>query len=69
MTEYRQIGYEKRQLRDEDFNNDMLMPVISARVNTRHAILELTLNAKQESPVDKLRYAQDKATKSQQKSL
>ncbi|MDI5349347.1 DUF3520 domain-containing protein, partial [Salmonella enterica subsp. enterica serovar Kentucky] len=22
VTEYRQIGYEKRQLRDEDFNND-----------------------------------------------
>lgn len=33
VTEYRQIGYEKRQLRAEDFNNDNVDAGILAQAN------------------------------------
>ncbi|WP_414164358.1 vWA domain-containing protein [Superficieibacter sp. BNK-5] len=67
VTEYRQIGYEKRQLRDEDFNNDK---VDAGDIGAgKHVTLffELTLNG-QKASVDKLRYAQDKATSKPTKS-
>ncbi|HCK8612309.1 TPA: VWA domain-containing protein [Salmonella enterica] len=67
VTEYRQIGYEKRQLRDEDFNNDK---VDAGDIGAgKHVTLffELTLNG-QKASVDKLRYAQDKAASKPTKS-
>lgn len=67
VTEYRQIGYEKRQLRDEDFNNDK---VDAGDIGAgKHVTLffELTLNG-QKASVDKLRYAQNKAASKTTKS-
>ncbi len=67
VTEYRQIGYEKRQLRDEDFNNDK---VDAGDIGAgKHVTLffELTLNG-QKASVDKLRYAQDNAASKLTKS-
>lgn len=67
VTEYRQIGYEKRQLRDEDFNNDK---VDAGDIGAgKHVTLffELTLNG-QKASVDKLRYAQDNAASKPTKS-
>ncbi|ENE9882064.1 VWA domain-containing protein [Escherichia coli] len=58
VTEYRQIGYEKRQLRAEDFNNDN---VDAGDIGAgKHIILlfELTLKG-QKASIDKLRYAPD----------
>ncbi|HEB1303997.1 TPA: VWA domain-containing protein [Escherichia albertii] len=59
VTEYRQIGYEKRQLQAEDFNNDN---VDSGDIGAgKHITLlfELILNG-QKAAVDKLRYTSEK---------
>ncbi|HBC9175117.1 TPA: VWA domain-containing protein, partial [Escherichia coli] len=59
VTEYRQIGYEKRQLRAEDFNNDNVDAgdIIGAGKHIT-LLFELTLKG-QKASIDKLRYAPD----------
>ncbi|MBS9127834.1 VWA domain-containing protein [Escherichia coli] len=58
VTEYRQIGYEKRQLRAEDFNNDNVdVGDIGAGKHITF-LFELTLKG-QKASIDKLRYAPD----------
>ncbi|TBR66205.1 MULTISPECIES: VWA domain-containing protein [unclassified Escherichia] len=58
VTEYRQIGYEKRQLRAEDFNNDNVDAVDIGAGKHITLLFELTLNG-QKASIDKLRYAPD----------
>lgn len=59
VTEYRQIGYEKRQLRDEDFNDDKVDAGDIGAGKQITLLFELTLNG-QKASVDKLRYAQER---------
>ena len=58
VTEYRQIGYEKRQLRAEDFNNDNVDAGDIGAGKHITLLFELTLNG-QKASIDKLRYAPD----------
>ncbi|MBD7973446.1 VWA domain-containing protein [Escherichia whittamii] len=58
VTEYRQIGYEKRQLRAEDFNNDTVDAGDIGAGKHITLLFELTLNG-QKASIDKLRYASD----------
>ncbi|MFP2860470.1 vWA domain-containing protein [Escherichia marmotae] len=58
VTEYRQIGYEKRQLRAEDFNNDNIDAGDIGAGKHITLLFELTLNG-QKASIDKLRYAPD----------
>ncbi len=58
VTEYRQIGYEKRQLRAEDFNNDTIDAGDIGAGKHITLLFELTLNG-QKASIDKLRYASD----------
>lgn len=58
VTEYRQIGYEKRQLRAEDFNNDTVDAGDIGAGKHITLLFELTLNGQMAS-IDKLRYASD----------
>ncbi|POP47885.1 hypothetical protein CHU32_01745 [Superficieibacter electus] len=67
VTEYRQIGYEKRQLRDEDFNNDKVDAGDIGAGKHVTLLFELTLNG-QKAAVDKLRYAQDNGASKHTKS-
>lgn len=67
VTEYRQIGYEKRQLRDEDFNNDKVDAGDIGAGKHVTLLFELTLNG-QKAAVDKRRYAQDNAASKPLKS-
>lgn len=55
VIEYRQIGYEKRQLRDEDFNNDAVDAGDIGAGKHVTVLFELTL-AGQKGSVDALRY-------------
>ncbi len=57
-TEYRQIGYEKRQLRAEDFNNDNVDAGDIGAGKHITLLFELTLKG-QKASIDKLRYAPD----------
>ncbi len=58
VTEYRQIGYEKRQLRAEDFNNDNVDAGDIGAGKHITFLFELTLKG-QKASIDKLRYAPD----------
>ncbi|HFZ0797328.1 TPA: von Willebrand factor type A domain-containing protein [Escherichia coli] len=58
VTEYRQIGYEKRQLRSEDFNNDNVDAGDIGAGKHITLLFELTLKG-QKASIDKLRYAPD----------
>ena len=58
VTEYRQIGYEKRQLRADDFNNYNVDAVYIGSGKHITLLFELTLNG-QKASIDKLRYAPD----------
>lgn len=58
VTEYRQIGYEKRQLRAEDFNNDNVDADDIGAGKHITFLFELTLKG-QKASIDKLRYAPD----------
>ncbi|EOC2694279.1 von Willebrand factor type A domain-containing protein [Escherichia coli] len=58
VTEYRQIGYEKRQLRAEDFNNDNVDAGDIGAGKHITLLFELTLKG-QKASSDKLRYAPD----------
>ncbi|XJH50640.1 von Willebrand factor type A domain-containing protein [Escherichia coli] len=58
VTEYRQIGYEKRQLRAEDFNNDNVDAGDIGAGKHITLLFELTLKG-QKASIDKLRYALD----------
>lgn len=58
VTEYRQIGYEKRQLRAEDFNNDNVDAGDIGAGKHITLLFELTLKG-QKASIDKLRYAPD----------
>ncbi|QNV41664.1 VWA domain-containing protein [Escherichia coli] len=58
VTEYRQIGYEKRQLRVEHFNNDNVDAGDIGAGKHITLLFELTLNG-QKASIDKLRYAPD----------
>lgn len=55
VIEYRQIGYEKRQMRDEDFNNDAVDAGDIGAGKHVTVLFELTL-AGQKVSVDALRY-------------
>lgn len=55
VTEYRQIGYENRQLKREDFNNDQVDAGDIGAGHTVTALYELTL-AGSKGSVDPLRY-------------
>ncbi|WP_446714982.1 vWA domain-containing protein [Citrobacter sp. NCU1] len=70
VVEYRQIGYEKRQLRDEDFNNDAVDAGDIGAGKHVTVLFELTL-AGQKGSVDALRYAKDpmKATTGKESEL
>ncbi|MCQ8907607.1 vWA domain-containing protein [Escherichia albertii] len=59
VTEYRQIGYEKRQLQAEDFNNDNVDAGDIGAGKHITLLFELTLNG-QKAAVDKLRYTSEK---------
>ncbi|EGE0298823.1 VWA domain-containing protein [Escherichia albertii] len=59
VTEYRQIGYEKRQLQAEDFNNDNVDAGDIGAGKHITLLFELTLNG-QKATVDKLRYTSEK---------
>ncbi|HAG9482544.1 TPA: hypothetical protein GE105_07830, partial [Escherichia coli] len=56
--EYRQIGYEKRQLKAEDFNNDNVDAGDIGAGKHITLLFELTLKG-QKASIDKLRYAPD----------
>ncbi|MDR1977459.1 MAG: DUF3520 domain-containing protein, partial [Synergistaceae bacterium] len=61
VIEYRQLGYEKRQLENEDFNNDL---VDAGDIGAGHRVTilyELTLAGRKPS-VDPLRYQQSPAS-------
>ena len=58
VTEYRQIGYEKRQLKAEDFNNDNVDAGDIGAGKHITFLFELTLKG-QKASIDKLRYAPD----------
>ncbi|HBC5558550.1 TPA: VWA domain-containing protein [Escherichia coli] len=58
VTEYRQIGYEKRQLRAEDFNNDNVDAGDIGAGKHITFLFELTLKG-QKASIDMLRYAPD----------
>ncbi|EHM2954392.1 VWA domain-containing protein [Escherichia coli] len=58
VTEYRQIGYEKRQLRAEDFNNDNVDAGDIGAGKHITFLFELTLKG-QKASIDNLRYAPD----------
>lgn len=58
VTEYRQIGYEKRQLRADDFNNDNVDAGDIGAGKHITLLFELTLKG-QKASIDKLRYAPD----------
>ena len=58
VTEYRQIGYEKRQLRAEYFNNDNVDAGDIGAGKHITLLFELTLKG-QKASIDKLRYAPD----------
>lgn len=58
VTEYRQIGYEKRQLRAEDFNNDNVDAGDIGAGKHITFLFELTSKG-QKASIDKLRYAPD----------
>ena len=58
VTEYRQIGYEKRQLRAEDYNNDNVDAGDIGAGKHITFLFELTLKG-QKASIDKLRYAPD----------
>ncbi|EGI4336375.1 VWA domain-containing protein [Escherichia coli] len=58
VTEYRQIGYEKRQLRAEDFNNDNVDAGDIGAGKHITFLFELTLKG-QKASIDKLRYTPD----------
>ncbi|EHD0849579.1 VWA domain-containing protein [Escherichia coli] len=58
VTEYCQIGYEKRQLRAEDFNNDNVDAGDIGAGKHITFLFELTLKG-QKASIDKLRYAPD----------
>ncbi len=58
VTEYRQIGYEKRQLRAEDFNNDNVDAGDIGAGKHITFLFELMLKG-QKASIDKLRYAPD----------
>lgn len=55
VTEYRQIGYENRQLKREDFNNDQVDAGDIGAGHTVTALYELTLAGRKGS-IDPLRY-------------
>ncbi|ENC3010634.1 TPA: VWA domain-containing protein [Escherichia albertii] len=59
VTEYHQIGYEKRQLQAEDFNNDNVDAGDIGAGKHITLLFELTLNG-QKAAVDKLRYTSEK---------
>ncbi|MEK0042670.1 VWA domain-containing protein [Escherichia albertii] len=59
VTEYRQIGYEKRQLQAEDFNNDNVDAGDIGAGKHITLLFELILNG-QKAAVDKLRYTSEK---------
>ena len=59
VTEYRQIGYEKRQLQAEDFNNDNVDAGDIGAGKHITLLFELTLNG-QKAAVDKLCYTSEK---------
>lgn len=61
VTEYRQIGYEKRQLQAEDFNNDNVDAGDIGAGKHITLLFELTLNG-QKAAVDKLRYTSEKTS-------
>ncbi len=57
VAEYRLLGYENRQLADEDFNNDKVDAGDIGAGHTVTALYELTLKGSQALYNDKLRYA------------
>lgn len=67
VIEYRQIGYEKRQLRDEDFNNDAVDAGDIGAGKHVTVLYELTL-AGQTPAVDALRYAKKSVKTKSEKS-
>lgn len=62
VTEYRQIGYENRQLKREDFNNDQVDAGDIGAGHTVTALYELTL-AGSKGSIAPLRYAKKTGTK------
>lgn len=61
VIEYRQIGYEKRQLRADEFNNDAVDAGDIGAGKHVTVLFELTL-AGQQASVDKLRYGKSPAS-------
>lgn len=68
VVEYRQIGYEKRQLRDEDFNNDSVDAGDIGAGKRITMLFELTLTG-QKSAVNPLRYGKQKPVTSKSDEL
>lgn len=60
VKEYRLIGYENRQLRREDFNNDKVDAGEIGAGHTVTALYELILNGSDENRIDNLRYGESK---------
>ena len=64
VIEYRQIGYENRQLAREDFNNDKVDAGDIGAGKRVTVLYELVLNgSKSDIKVDELRYQNEKSTK------
>lgn len=68
VAEYRQIGYEKRQLRDEDFNNDAVDAGDIGAGKRITVLFELTLVG-QKAAVNPLRYSKQKMVESKSDEL
>ena len=68
VTEYRQIGYEKRQLKAEDFNNDNVDAGDIGAGKHITLLFELTLKG-QKASIDKLRYAPDNKSAKSDKTI
>ena len=68
VSEYRLIGYENRQLRREDFNNDKIDAGEIGAGHTVTAIYEIVLSDSKDQRVDPLRYGQSSKRSNQQTS-
>ena len=64
VSEYRLVGYENRQLRREDFNNDKIDAGEIGAGHTVTALYEITLAGSGSERIDPLRYGSTHKTKS-----
>jgi Ca-activated chloride channel family protein len=63
VSEYRLIGYENRQLRREDFNNDKIDAGEIGAGHTVTALYEITLAGSGSERINLLRYSDNRSTK------